>query len=260
MRDSSSAVRIVSYLRALIGRGRDCLRVGSFVVGFDRDSDSRFRNYALPDDSCEPTETDIRALMAAFSERHRIPRLEYVPALAPAVLPALMDAGFVAEAEPALMVCSEATLHLPSPSSGIAFSLATDSSALLAAARVQNEAYGETDTTTAADVTRLRSTLDRGGAVGLASDVATGEAVGAGLYSAPLNSTTEIAAVGVRAPYRRRGIAGYLTAFLAQEALARGITEPFLMAAHEAEARIYSRVGFQPCGTMLHISRMKSAG
>jgi predicted GNAT family acetyltransferase len=71
----------------------------------------------------------------------------------------------------------------------------------------------------------------------------------------PIDGITELAGVGVRKPFRRRGIAAALTALLAQDALARGVTTVFLMAAHEAEARIYARVGFSPIGEVLHISQ-----
>ncbi len=58
----------------------------------------------------------------------------------------------------------------------------------------------------------------------------------------------------MRAPFRRRGIAGALTTRLVQEAFDVGVTLAFLMAAHEAEERIYTRAGFSTTGEILHIS------
>jgi len=46
-----------------------------------------------------------------------------------------------------------------------------------------------------------------------------------------------------------------MTAWLVERALAAGTTHIFLMAAGEAEARIYGRVGFQQIGAVLHISQ-----
>ena len=42
---------------------------------------------------------------------------------------------------------------------------------------------------------------------------------------------------------------------LLEEAFAAGVTLPFLMAAAEAEERIYARAGFTTIGEILHISR-----
>jgi predicted acetyltransferase len=67
--------------------------------------------------------------------------------------------------------------------------------------------------------------------------------------------TTEIAGIGVRASFRRRGIAGALTARLVREAFAAGVSVAFITPGHDEEARIYSRAGFVPVGEILHISR-----
>ncbi|MBW4566316.1 MAG: GNAT family N-acetyltransferase [Mojavia pulchra JT2-VF2] len=48
------------------------------------------------------------------------------------------------------------------------------------------------------------------------------------------------AVIGVVSSFRRRGIAGALTTRLVQEAFNKGVTVAFLMAAHEAEERIYT--------------------
>jgi predicted GNAT family acetyltransferase len=61
--------------------------------------------------------------------------------------------------------------------------------------------------------------------------------------------------VGVRAVYRRQGIAAAVTALLARTMLDRGVATVFLMAAGEAEGRIYERVGFRRVGEVLHVSR-----
>lgn len=103
-------------------------------------------------------------------------------------------------------------------------------------------------------IARLRDSLEVGGIAVLARITATGESIGAGICSVPNNQTTEIAGIGVRAAFRRRGVAGALTARLVQEAFNAGVCVPFLMAAHEAEERIYARAGFSVVGEILHIS------
>ena len=53
------------------------------------------------------------------------------------------------------------------------------------------------------------------------------------------------------AEYRRRGIAGMLTAVMTQAAFAAGVRVAFLSAADERAGRVYERVGFQPFATAL---------
>ena len=91
------AAEIVAYLKAEIESRCEPVRIGPFLMRFDRESDNRFRNYALPFDGAEPTHREVCALIAAFEERQRVPRLEYVADLAPAVWPALTAAGFIEE-------------------------------------------------------------------------------------------------------------------------------------------------------------------
>jgi GNAT superfamily N-acetyltransferase len=251
------AAAIVDYLRADIESRTAHARVGPFLLRFDPDSDNRFRNYALPIDGAQPTAAETRALVQAFEERRRIPRLEYVADLAPTVWPALAAEGFIEEASLQLMVLGHSGLIIPAASQDHTIEFVTAPGDLEAVAQVQNDAYGE-PFTTPADVARLSLLIERGGAVVLARAATTGEALGAGLYSAPSCHVTEIAAVGVRASARRRGIGSRIVAALAEDALRCGLTHPFLMAAREDEARLYARVGYVSCARMLHASRNTS--
>jgi len=254
MSDQTAAARIAAYLRAHIAARATTARVGPFLVAFDQHSDNRYRNYALPENSAEPTLQEVQYLINTFEERRRVPRLEYMPELAPAVLPVLVDAGFRTEGLLPVMVCSNVGLPPQEPIAWVSISMVSSDVDLESAARVQNEAYGEPNTSPA-DVARLRSTVSRGGAVALARDTQTGEALGSALYSAPVDGATEIAALGVRSEFRRRGIGSGLTTALARHARGHRIDFPFLMAAHDSEASLYRRLGFSDCGTILHISR-----
>ena len=251
------AAAIVAYLKADIESRSEHLRVGPFLMRFDPASEHRFRNYALPLDRAEPTQHDVHALIRAFAQRQRVPRLEYVPELAPAVWPALAAAGFIEESSLPLMVLGEGGLSRPAESPDYSLEIVTARADLEDAARVQNDAYGE-PVTQSADVTRLVLLLERGGAVALSRSRTSGEALGAGLYSAPWHQVTEIAAVGVRASDRRRGIGACIVAGLTQHALRRGLDRPFLMAARADEARVYARVGYVSCARMLHVATDKA--
>ncbi len=252
--------QIQGYLRALAARRPAVERVGSFLITFDPHSDLLYRNYAIPDDAAAPSPDEVRALIDTFVRRGRTSRLEYVPTAAPSVEAALLAAGFVAEGHYPLMVASSHTARdLPQPA-GIELLLASTADELLGVATVQTIAYDTPTPPTEHDVARLRATIADGGLVGLARDAVTGEAVGAGLCSPPIDGVSEIAAIGVIPAYRRRGVAGALTALLLREGFAVGITAPFLMPAEEAGERIYVRVGFSRVSEILMISLPRAAG
>lgn len=118
--------------------------------------------------------------------------------------------------------------------------------------KAQNEAYGDLSFPTETDIQRRSMFLQSGGLAVLARVSATGEAAGGGVCNIPTRGVTELASVGVRAAFRRQGIAGAMTSWLVRQAFARDIQSVFLMAAGEAEARIYARAGFS------HISEVVS--
>lgn len=249
--------RIQSYLRVAASHQRDTERIGSFLATFTPDNDNPFLNYAIPDDNATPSPADAIALIAAYKNRLRKPRLEYVARLAPAVKGVLIDAGFCVEGHLPLMTCTPQSRQILPVPPGIELILPVSDADLLATITVQNEAYGDPPPELVS-IARLRNSLAAGGIAVLARIVATGEPVGAGVCSVPSNQTTEIAGIGVRAAFRRRGVAGALTTRLVQEAFAAGVCVPFLMAAHQAEERIYARAGFYVIGEILHISRPKT--
>ncbi|MEA2573089.1 MAG: hypothetical protein QOH93_387 [Chloroflexia bacterium] len=248
--------RIQEYLRFAAGHGRDVERIGPFLATFSTHSDNPYLNYAIPDDNAAPSPDEVAALVKAYNKRRRRPRLEYISALAPLVEGVLTSAGFVVEGRLPLMTCSPGSEQdMPTPD-GIEFVIPASDEELLDTLMAQDEAYGAANPTRDLEAAiRLRASMEAGMLVVLARVASTGEPVGGGVCTVPKDGVTEIAGVGVREQYRRRGVAGALTSRLLKEAFNTGITLPFLMAAHEAEERIYARVGFSTIGDVLHISR-----
>jgi GNAT superfamily N-acetyltransferase len=160
----------------------------------------------------------------------------------------------------AILHCAPAAVTWPRAApEGIRLSLARSDVELHQVAEAQNEAYGQQETTDH-DVARLRSTVEGGGLVALALVISTGRGVGSGLCAPPHCGVSELAAIGVRSSYRRRGIAAALTAFLTRACASANIMTPFLTPLGEAEERIYRSVGYRPVTEMLHISQPNSSG
>ena len=251
MHDSLSS-DIHAYLRALAGDR--ALRVGPFVLLLDADDDGPYFNYAVPDDGVEPTAAEVDALITAFTERGRRPRLEYLAALCPRLESALTAATFVVEDRLPVLSCAPADAVVGTVAGPVDAVLADTDQQLWQVARVQNEAYGAPEAAEH-DVARLRRTLERGGLVALATDTTSGLGVGAGQCTPPHRGVSELAAVGVREGYRRRGVAAAVAGLLTRACPTVGITTPFLMAAGPAEERIYHRIGYRRRAESLHISR-----
>lgn len=245
--DLADAAAVQDFLRA---RARGGAQVGHFSILFSPGDRSLHANYAMPADALRPTVADIAALEDAFRTRKRTPRLEYVPAAAPEVEAALLAAGFEVEMRPPLMTCRAGGAASPVPES-FCLALVEAPEHLAQAVAVAAEAFGGE----AADALWLMTAVARGGQVLLAHDLATGQAAGTGALLRPLGGVTEVVGIGVRPPFRRRGLAQAMTASLADAAFEAGCVLAFLSAAGEAQSEIYARAGFPRRASMLFISK-----
>lgn len=241
--------RVAAYLRARMDTQGDVQRLAPFTIAFDPASAEPSRNYAIPDDGATAGRFAVSTLKEAFLRRKRMPRLEYIDELAPSLRDELCAQGFVVEMPLSLMTCTRDALTDECDLDGVAWSLAESEAQLHAAALVQNQAYG-VDTTSDADVERLYRVVVQGGAVALAI-CSEGTPIGAGLYTPPHDGVAEIAAIGVHASARGRGIGRAVSILLADHAFVQGVEFPFLMTEAANEDRIYARAGFRRFGQML---------
>src|SRR6266511_1954076 len=247
----NALARVAAYLQS----NSRSERIGPFLVGFTPHTASPWLNYAVPVPGASPTPAEAAALVAAFEQRGLLPRLEYLPATAPDVEPALSAAGFTAEGRPPVLVCAPADLRHPSGPDGIGYELATDRDVLHQVLVLQHEAYGEPAPPTPHDVDRAVRHVERGGLTGLARDTATGPVVGAGQTTRAVGGVAELVGGAVAAAYRRRGIAAAVSAFLTRTAHDRGADMVWLEAAGPGEQRVYERVGYRKVGEKLYLSR-----
>jgi ribosomal protein S18 acetylase RimI-like enzyme len=229
------------------------IEVGPFVIGWDPTTASRFINYATPQLDAVVTAADVTALVAAFRDIDRVPRLEYVVSCAPGLEQQLLDAGFTVEARHDYLVCSPDSLTVPAVPDGFELAEPATDEQRAGQVAVQNEAFGGEPAVTPADIARVRRTQDNGGVVMLVRSV-DGVYVAGGQAAPPGAGVSEVAGIAVREAFRRRGIAGALTAAITVQLFAAGVHVAWLEASGEDSWRVYERVGYAPTGKRLYIA------
>ena len=224
---------------------------GPFILGLDPATPSPHINYATPRPGEPITAADVAALVTAFREADRQPRLEYVVNSAPDLEQLLVEAGFTVEERHGYLTCDPATLVAGDSSHSVREPATRQDRAALVAA--QNEACGGEPTATEVDIARIERLQTRGGVV-LMALTEDGTCAGGGQATAPSDGVSEVAGIAVREPYRRRGIAGAVTAGITQRLFAAGADLAWLEASGEDSWRVYERVGYRPAGRRLYIS------
>ncbi|MGC5003330.1 GNAT family N-acetyltransferase [Streptomyces sp. NBC_00353] len=243
---------VQSHSRTLALRSPDHLRVGPFTVRHNPGWQLKYANYAIPDQGAEPTAADVQALIAAFRERDRMPRLEYLPSGAPAVEPALIAAGFTVENRAPILACAPGDLLPPKPVDALVIVEPATDAEFDAAARVQHHGYGGTGEPEGGEAAWLRNAVTGGGVAALAT--VDGVPAGAGGCSVPVDGLTELAGLAVADTFRRRGIGAALSAHLTATAFARGCRVVWLEPGDADVERIYAGIGYRRIGEKLNIS------
>lgn len=240
------------HARTLALRVPTHVRVGPFVCRFNPSWASPFANYAIPDDHAEPTAADVHALISAFAEHDRRPRLEYLPNCAPAVESVLLAAGFQVENRAPVMACPEEALAVPEPVRGLEFVEPRSDYDLDDMVALQHRAFGARDEPVPGEGARFRRMYENGGVAVLATF--RGQSAGCGACTAPVDGMTELVGVSVAEPYRRRGIGAALSAHLTALAHQRGYRLVWLEPADSSVERIYAGIGYRAVGEKLNIS------
>ncbi len=234
-------------------RACDLPRVGPFLLLFTDSTRLRFLNYAIPDDGADPDDSDLDALVAAFRAADRMPRVEFLPSVAPALESRLTAQGWTIEDRLPLMTCTSRSVRDLRPPDGIAMDTPADDATLLEMARLQHQIFDDPEPVDERTVTRLRDSLSRGGRALVGRDAETRQMVAAAQSGAPAGGATEVVGVVVAAGHRRRGIAAAMVSSLARQGLDAGLSTVFLEAAPGADGA-YRNAGFRRTSTSLHIS------
>jgi len=238
------AERVQASVRAVNAAGRDVVPAGAFTLYRHRSSDHPYLNYAVPDAGATAW-TGIDALRDAFAAHGLRPRLEFVAESARGLEAALTGAGFELEGRfPVMTLPAQDLREVPSPE-GVVIARAREAPDVRALLEVAAEAFGS-DPPTDAEVAAYhgRGLLAR----------ADGAPAGAASRAQVEEGVSELAGIGVRERFRRRGIAAALTAAAAADAFAAGAELCFLTPGDEGAERVYARAGFTRAGTtMIHM-------
>jgi ribosomal protein S18 acetylase RimI-like enzyme len=237
-------MRLQAFLRATAAPGRDLLRLGPFTAYFHPTDTLKYLNYAIPADAAEPDEEEIERLREAFRERERLPRLEWIEEAAPVVAAALERVGMAEELRTPLMALHPEEVTEPETGDATVQSVGPDD--LRALSDIQRVAFGGEPLPADAE-----PQAPSGGAV-LAR--IGGEPVSAAAWTPVLDGHSEIVGVATAEKWRRRGLAGLVTAAAARAAFEAGASTCVLSPGDETALRVYGRAGFHRVATMLHYS------
>jgi ribosomal protein S18 acetylase RimI-like enzyme len=245
--------RLHAQVRAIASRDRELIRVGPFDAFVDPLRTLKHVSFAVPDDQLDAghAAAALGELRAVYAQRGRNARVEFVEECAPGLAAVLETGGFLLDHRLPLLVCEPADLAVPPAPQGLRIErLRPDSedADVRAFLTVQRDGFEDDEAITDAQVERTRARADDAVfLLGLVEGVpagtaqATPEAVG----------VSEIVGVATLPPFRRRGIAGVLTAAATAAAFEQGAELAFLTAADEGAARIYRRAGYELRGTQL---------
>jgi ribosomal protein S18 acetylase RimI-like enzyme len=202
-------------------------------------------SYARPaDHGAAVQDSDVAAVRAAFAQRKRRCRWEFIQDLTPD-LPAILERnGFPACIPRPLMVVTPESFRQEQTEAAEIRPIERDEAVALG--RMLAAAFGAPpEAVEKDDGSMILGMLDRGCVAHAA--FADGKLVAGGLHM-PLGGVTEVAGVGTHPDYRRRGLAGAVSASLVADAFAQGCDCVFLSAADETVQRVYARIGFELIG------------
>lgn len=280
----TTAERVQASIRAVNAAGREAIEAGDFVLYRHGSSDHPYLNYAVPGEEAArgaqvaaleagaapapdaaleaaapapeagrpdavsppgPAWRGLDALRAAFAAHDLRPRLEFVAECAPGLEDALLGAGFEIEDRLPVMTCTRDQARTVLPPDGVTLTPVAPDDA--PAYRILGaEAFGSPPPTER----ELAAPPPAGGLLARLD----GEPVGIGVHTTVAEGVSEVAGIGVREAFRRRGIAAAITYAAATAAFLEGAELCFLTPGDEGAERVYARAGFTRAGTtMVHM-------
>ncbi|MBT2527062.1 GNAT family N-acetyltransferase [Streptomyces sp. ISL-99] len=214
------------------------------------------------------TAADVERVGARQRELGVPEAFEWVPETTPGLRRTLEETGLATRERPLMLLKDDG---LAPPPNSLVRLLSVDDPALPGALAVPYLAFADLGTAVGqagpaelAAVIEARKAEGDGSVERVADRIRAGRSVVAAAVEdgvvlcagqhLPVGTATEIVGVGTLPSARRRGLAVAVTAELAADARAHGITTVFLTATDDAVARVYARAGFRRIGTAMEAS------
>ena len=216
--------------------------------------------FAIPS---EPVDRDpdqaLEGMRAACRQRECPLFVRYLDEFAPDFASTLESRRFIAVERSPVLVCSPATFrsaHLvPGAVPHVVTAESTQEQILIALDANVRGFDPDAAPMTPSDAEDFREDLVEGRAF----YVTIGEqAVAAGMCSAPIDGVTTLSGITTLVPFRRRGLATFLTAHMTSAAFATGVDLAFLTAVDQRASAVYERVGFRRAATYLEYRDLAS--
>ncbi len=245
--------RTQAYLRYSARQQSETVPVPPFTLFLRTEGGGSEDDHAVPD---EPLGDDVGEPLAklreAFEVRDRRTRVRFLAEFAPYLAPALRAEGMVEERSVELLACTPDSLIPPHEVPGLSM-VTLDENSALADVREGLDTNERGFDPRAEPATEVQALVFREGLVDSRAFIARidGEPAGAGMFNPPYAGVTELVGIATVDPFRRRGVASWLTAHAARIAFKRGVELAYLSTDNAAARRVYERLGFRPYATLL---------
>jgi GNAT superfamily N-acetyltransferase len=245
--------RILGYMQEKAYSNREVMAIPPFTLFFHAEKSDMDNNFALLDLPVRGGVGEtLDQLRIQFWERQRTPCLHYPDVFAPELGNKLRMLGYEESGQWPLLTCTAATYHNAAEVPGLEIEMVSSESSLAAVKEAWDanalgyDMNAPLATDEQAEEFRHHLVNCRAFTARLNRQVA-----GAGMFEVIRNAVTELVGITTLQPYRRRGIASALTAHATQVAFSSGVDLAFLVPESSEAGRVYKRIGYQHCATML---------
>jgi ribosomal protein S18 acetylase RimI-like enzyme len=258
----SQSARIQSYIRENARWISEAIATPPFTLFLRGGDNSPGITFAIPDypiaEGDRATNDQAAVGQAAEVKRslHQIEEIcaqrqckahfRFLRAFAPELATLLQSVGYAESDGWPLLICTPETFMPAAPVAGLEMVLVTHDSPIEEIKEALDaNAMGFDLLATAAtgeEAEEFRPNLK--GALAFLARL-EGRAVAGGMVNPIREGVTEMVGIATLAPFRRRGIATYLTAVATQAAFDHGVEVAFLVPENEGAQRIYERIGYR---------------
>ncbi len=223
-----------------------------FQLYFHPSDDGAEVNTAVPLQSEGNWETAVDEVIAQFSQRQRVPRIQFLDTFAPTLPSVLTGKGFQLTHQATVLACTPQSYRPAPPMPGLStIILSSEYSLDDVQQEMQTRELGfnpAASRRTGTDALTFEKTLltDRAFLLRL-----NREPVAGGMFAEIRLGVTELVGVTTLPEFRRRGFAAYLTGYMTQVAFARQVDVVFMLLDREKAANVFKRVGYAACARLL---------